>query len=58
MWVFTSTLLLLGACVPSVAKINGYRNLMDMTKGTFMIGSTGKSYHDSIHKYSREPIGW
>lgn len=54
--VFDASFVAVGVCLPHVARLFGFRNLMEPTHGAYMIGSNGKTYHSNLEKYNKQPL--
>lgn len=53
---FPDTTIMIGVCIPSIVKAAGFRRISEINKGSFLIGSTGWTYHHSHADYDRKNI--
>lgn len=51
---FPDTTIMIGVCIPNIVKAAGFRRISEINKGSFLIGSTGWTYHHSNLDYDRK----
>jgi hypothetical protein len=52
--LFPATSIFIGACNPTLVRSFGLRKINEASKGAYMIGSTGWSYHHDNPDYDRK----
>jgi hypothetical protein len=56
---FAATTIFIGVCNPSIVKSFGLRRINEASKGAYLIGSSGWSYHHKNADFDRrDNVGW